>query len=172
MTLSIHSVTVPALSQALRQLRHVLDKGAAHARDRGIDPSVLLNMRLYPDMFPLLRQVQIATDMAKNGAARMAVIDPPAFPDDETGFDDLAARIDKTIAFIESIEPARFEGGENRSVTVKTRSKGELRFDGLDHLNNWLLPSVFFHVTTAYCILRHAGVVIGKFDYIGPVTTA
>lgn len=163
--------TVPALVRALGQLKHVLAKGDAHARAQGWDPAVLLAMRLAPDMFPLTRQVQIATDIAKNGVARMTGTEAPKFDDGETTFEQLAERIDRAIAFIDGVPAAAFEGAATRAITVPTRARGDLHFNGHDYLFAFILPNVHFHCTTAYALLRHAGVPLGKADYLGPVGT-
>lgn len=165
----MHALTVPALVRALTQLKHLLTKGEAHARAQGWDPAVLLAMRLAPDMFPLLRQVQIATDIAKNSVGRMSGVDAPKFDDSETSFEQLAERIDRTIAYIESVPAAAFEGAETRTITVPTRARGDLHFKGHDYLFGFILPNVHFHSTTTYGLLRHAGVPVGKADYLGPV---
>lgn len=165
----MHALTVPALVRTLTQLKHLLIKGEAHARAQGWDPAVLLAMRLAPDMFPLLRQVQIATDIAKNSVGRMTGVDAPKFDDSETTFEQLAERIDRSIAYIESVPAAAFEGAETRTITVPTRARGDLHFKGHDYLFGFILPNVHFHSTTAYGLLRHAGVPVGKADYLGPV---
>lgn len=168
----MHALTVPALVRALIQLKHVLTKGEAHARAQGWDPAVLLGMRLAPDMFPLTRQVQIATDIAKNGVGRMTGFDAPKFEDTEATFDALIERVDRTIAYIAGVPAAAFDGAEARDITVPTRARGDLHFKGLDYLFGFILPNVHFHGTTAYALLRHAGVPLGKADYLGPVGTA
>lgn len=167
----MHALTVPALRRALGQLKLVLAKGHAHARQQGWDPSVLLGMRLAPDMFPLVRQVQIATDIAKNGVGRMTGSEAPKLADDETSFEQLAERIDRVLAYIEAVPVAAFEGAEVRDVAVPTRARGDLHFKGLDYLLSFVLPNVHFHCTAAYALLRHAGVPLGKADYLGPVGT-
>ncbi|MGI9245744.1 MAG: DUF1993 domain-containing protein [Steroidobacteraceae bacterium] len=164
--ISMHRASVPVLARALRNLEAVLHKGEAHATARGIDPAVLLNYRLAPDMFPLTRQVQIATDIAKGGVARLAGADVPSYADDETTFPQLHARLQKTVAFIEGFQPAQIDGSEARAVVLKMRS-GELRFEGLPYLLEFVLPNVYFHSTAAYAILRHCGVDVGKNDFLG-----
>jgi len=168
----MHASTVPALVRALTQLRHVLAKGETHARAQGWDPAVLLALRLAPDMFPLTRQVQIATDIAKNGVARLSGTEAPKFDDDESTFDQLADRIDRAIAFIQSVPVSAFEGAETRAITVPTRLRGDLHFAGFEYLFAFVLPNVHFHSSIAYGLLRHAGVPLGKADYLGPVGTA
>lgn len=167
----MYAQTVPTLVRALTQLKHLLMKGEAHARAQGWDPAVLLAMRLAPDMFPLLRQVQIATDIAKNSVARMTGGEAPKFADDEITFEQLIDRIERAIAYIESVPAAAFDGAETRAITVPTRARGDLHFQGHDYLFGFILPNVHFHCTTAYGLLRHAGVPLGKADYLGPVGT-
>ena len=166
MTISMHAASVPVFKQMLGGLAGVLTKAAAHAEARKIDPSVLLTDRLAPDMFALTRQVQIASDAAKGAVARLAGIEAPKFEDTEASFDELQARIAKTIAFLDSVPASAIDGSEEREVTVTLRS-GELKFAGQRFLLGWALPNFFFHVTTAYDILRHDGVEIGKRDYLG-----
>jgi hypothetical protein len=168
MSLSMYEASVPTFIHTLGSLKSILQKGAAHAEAKKIDPSVLVNARLFPDMFPLSRQVQIASDAAKGAAARLAGIEPPKFEDVETTFEELIARIDKTIDFLKSVTPAQFEGAEERTVTI-TIPRATLTFTGLKFLRHWALPNFFFHVTTAYNLLRHNGVEIGKADYLGQI---
>lgn len=164
----MYRASVPVFARALRNLAGVLRKGEAFAAARKIEPAVLLNYRLAPDMFALTRQVQIATDMAKGCVSRLAGVEPPVFVDDETTFEQLVARIDRCIAFLETFEPAQLDGTEQKAVTVKTR-KADLKFEGLPYLLDFATPNVYFHCTTAYAILRHCGVELGKPDFIGPV---
>ncbi|MFK8049259.1 MAG: DUF1993 family protein [Halioglobus sp.] len=152
----------------LKNLSSILKKAAKDAKARGIDPSVLLNSRLAPDMLPLIRQVQIATDHAKGGCARLAGVESPIFKDEETSFAELEVRIKRTLAFIRTLKAGQFEGCENRAITM-TIPIGTLSFDGLDYLNGWALPNFYFHSTTAFDILRHNGVSIGKGDFLGRV---
>jgi hypothetical protein len=166
MSLSMHALTVPVLLRALTNLRAVLEKGAAHAEARKLDPAALTAFRLYPDMYPLSRQVQIATDIAKGGAARLGGVDVPRYEDTESTFAELVSRIDKTIAFIKSVPEAGFEGAESREIVLKT-PRDELRFRGEDYLQSFVLPNVYFHCTTIYNILRHNGVELGKLDFLG-----
>ncbi len=167
----MHAATVPTLVRALAQLKHVLAKGEAHARSAGWDPAVLLGMRLAPDMFPLTRQVQIATDIAKNGVARLIGGEAPKFDDTETSFEQLQDRLDRTIAYLSGVPAAAFDGAATRAITVPTRARGDLHFHGHDYLYGFILPNVYFHATTAYALLRHAGVPLGKADFLGPVGT-
>ena len=166
MQISMYRASVPVLARALRNLAAVLRKGEAYAAARNIEPSVLLGYRLAPDMFPLTRQVQIASDTAKGCVARLAGVEVPSYPDDEATFAQLLARIDRTIAFIEGFEAAQIDGSEQKPVTLKMRT-GEINFEGLSYLLEFVLPNVYFHSTTAYAILRHCGVELGKKDFLG-----
>lgn len=167
MSLSMHQASAPAFLRALANLRHVLALGEAHAEARGFDPGLLLQARLSPDMLPLVRQVQIATDMATRGCARLAGVEPPAFPDEETDFAGLYARIDRARANVESYRPAQIDGSEARAVSVPRRGGDPLQMDGQAYLLHFLLPNLFFHCSTAYAILRQAGVPLGKADFMG-----
>jgi uncharacterized protein len=166
MTISMYQATVPVIQRSLANLAAILEKGAAHAEAKKIDPAVLMASRLYPDMFPLSKQVQIASDISKGGAARLAQIEPPAFEDNETTFAELAERLRKTIAFLETLKPQQIDGSEERTVTWQTRTATK-SMQGQPYLLNHVLPNVFFHVATAYDILRHNGVEIGKQDFLG-----
>ena len=165
--LNMYDATIPALTRTLSNLATILKIGEAHADTKKIEHTALLNARLFPDMYPLSRQVQIATDMSKGAAARLAEIEIPKYEDDETTFAELQARIAKTIAFIETVQPAQIEGSESREVTITIR-KVDLKFTGQDYLLKWVIPNVYFHVTTTYNILRHNGVELGKSDFLGP----
>lgn len=165
--LSMYDATITPLKRTLTNLATILKKGEAYADTKKIEHSVILNARLFPDMYPLTRQVQIATDMSKGAAARLAGVEIPKYEDNETTFADLHARIAKTIAFIDSIQPAQLEGSENRDIVITVR-KVDLHFKGQAYLLNWVNPNVYFHVTTAYNILRHNGVELGKSDFLGP----
>lgn len=167
MTLSMYSASVPVFLRALANLDAVLRKGEAHAATLGFAPEILLQTRLIADMFPLLRQVQIATDTAKNGAARLAGVTAPKFEDDESRFDQLHARIERATTYIRTIKPEQIDGSETRAITVPT-PHGDLHFDGQTYLLHFALPNLFFHCTTAYAILRQSGVTLGKQDYLGP----
>ncbi|TJY62351.1 DUF1993 domain-containing protein [Sinimarinibacterium sp. CAU 1509] len=162
----MYTQSVPLLQRALGSLAQILRKAQAHAEARKIDPQVLLSSRLYPDMFALARQVQIATDTAKGCAARLAGEEPPSYEDTESTFDELQARIVRTLDYLQSFRPEQIEGSEQREVTLKLRS-GPIQFTGLSYLNGFVLPNIYFHVTTAYAILRHNGVELGKLDYLG-----
>lgn len=166
MSLSIYQISVPVFIRMLGNLSAILAKAEAHAQAKNIDPSVFLNARLAPDMFALTRQVQIASDAAKGCGARLAGVDIPSFADEEKSFADLQARIAKTVDFLKGLKPEQFEGAENRDITIKTPSR-ELHFKGLDFLLHFANANFYFHVTTAYAILRHNGVEIGKMNYLG-----
>jgi hypothetical protein len=166
MTLSMYQASVPVFMRGLENLAAILAKGAAHAEARKIDPAVFINARLAPDMLALARQVQIASDAAKGCVARLAGVDVPSFPDTETTFPELQARIARTIDFVKGFTPAQIDGSEERTCILKTRN-GEIKHRGQDYLFKLSLPNFFFHVTTAYDILRHNGVELGKMDYLG-----
>lgn len=165
--LSMYEAAIPTLTCTLSNLAAILKKGEQHADAKKIEHNVLLNARLFPDMYPLTRQVQNATDMSKGAAARLAGIEIPKYEDNETTFAELHARIAKTIAFIDTVKPAQFAGSESREVIITVR-KVDLKFTGQDYLLRWVIPNVYFHVTTAYNILRHNGVELGKADFLGP----
>lgn len=165
--LTMYDLTIPPLKRTLTNLSQLLKKGEAYAKAKEVDPSILVESRLYIDMYPLKRQIQIATDMSKGAAARLAGIEIPVYEDNETTFEDLLARIEKTIAFLDSVTPQQLEGSESKQVTITIR-KVDIQFIGLDYLQKWVLPNVYFHVTTAYNILRHQGVELGKSDFLGP----
>lgn len=166
MPLSMYQASVPVFVRMLGNLSKILDKAAAFADLRGIDPSVLLTDRLAPDMLPLSRQVQIAADSALRGSARLAGVDFPSNPDTETTFAELQERLAKTLAFLETLSAGQIDGGEERVVVLPMRS-GEVTFTGQTFLLNFVLPNFYFHVTTTYLILRHNGVEVGKSDFIG-----
>ncbi|MDP5238722.1 DUF1993 domain-containing protein [Uliginosibacterium sp. 31-16] len=166
MNISMHAASAPRFVAQLKALDAILGKAEAHTTARKIDPSELLTARLYPDMFAFTRQVQIACDFAKGTVARLAGVEVPGYTDTEQSFIELHARIAKTIAFVESIPAASIDGSEGRDITLKAGQR-ELSFKGLDYLTAYALPNFYFHVTTAYNILRHNGVEIGKRDYLG-----
>ena len=166
MKISMYQASVPVFVRALNNLAAILEKAAAHAESRKIDPAVLVGYRLYPDMFGLARQVQIATDGAKGGVARLAGIEPPKYEDNEATIADLIARLRKTVTYLESIKPEHIDGSEDKTVTWKTQTATRT-MQGLPYLLNHVTPNVYFHVTTAYAILRHCGVEIGKQDFLG-----
>lgn len=166
MTLSMYQASVPVFIRMLGNLAAVLEKGAAHAAEKKIDPTVLLNSRLFPDMFPLVRQVQITSDTAKGGAARLAGLEPPKYEDNEASFPELIARIEKTVAFLNTLKPQQIDGSEDKAITITARGK-TVEYVGMPYLLNTVLPNLYFHITTAYNILRHNGVEVGKRDYLG-----
>ena len=168
MPISMYQASVPVFIRGLNNLKGIVDKAASHAQAHKIEPSVLLNARLFPTMFPLTRQIQIAGDFAKGTAARLAGIDIPKYDDTETSFPELAVRIDKTLAFITPIKPELIDGSESRAIEL-TAGGQILKFTGLTYLSNFSLPNFYFHLTTAYGILRHSGVELVKRDFIGPI---
>jgi uncharacterized protein len=166
MKTSMYQTSIPTFTRVLNNLIAILEKGATDAEARKIDPLVLLNARLFPDMFPFTRQVQLAADTAISGAARLAGTEVPMHENNESSFAELAARIRKTITQLESFKPEQLDGTEDKTVTWKTRSSTK-NMQGLPYLMNHVLPNLFFHSTTAYNILRHNGVELGKMDYLG-----
>ena len=166
MTMSMYQASVPVFMQMLGALSAVLDKASAHTAARKIDPAALLQARLYPDMFPFTRQVQLACDFAKNSTARLAGVEAPKMPDDEKSFDELRARVAKTLAYLKTLKPEQIDGSEEREVTIPIAGQ-PTTFKGQRYLLGSALPNFFFHVTTAYDLLRHNGVEIGKRDFIG-----
>jgi uncharacterized protein len=165
-TPSMYEFLVPTANRMLGNLSALLDKAAAHAEAKKFDPANLMTARLAPDMHPFTRQVQIACDQAKGGAARLSGNEVPSYPDVETTIPELKARIAKTLEFVNSIDPAAFAGSEDRQIALKSPTR-ELQFTGLDYLRGFVLPNLYFHVTTAYALLRHNGVEIGKLDFLG-----
>jgi hypothetical protein len=168
MKISIHTLAVEQVSHTLNQVLTLLDKAAAYAEAKKFDSTVLVNSRLAPDMLPFSKQIQIASDNAKFGVARLAGIDAPKFEDNEKTLDELKARIRKTIDFLKSAPASAFEGAEDRDIKI-TLPNRTFEMKGLTYLRGWVLPNVFFHVTTAYAILRHNGVDVGKRDFLGEV---
>ncbi|HEX2492732.1 MAG TPA: DUF1993 domain-containing protein [Steroidobacter sp.] len=168
MSMSMYEASVPVFLHTLRSLRAILEKGLAHAEAKKFDPNVLAATRLYPDMLPLTRQVQIASDAAKGAAARLAGLEPPKFEDTETTLPELIARVDKTIDYLKDFNARQIDGSEERTITIPT-PRGSYSFSGIVFLRHWALPNFFFHVTTAYNLLRHNGVEIGKADYLGAI---
>ncbi|MHB8493027.1 MAG: DUF1993 domain-containing protein [Casimicrobiaceae bacterium] len=166
MSLSLHHLAVPMLAKTLDNLKTILAKGKTHAQERKIDEAVLLGARLYPDMFPLTRQVHIATDTARGAAARLSGVEPPAYDNNEQTFDELIARVERSVQYLRSLDPAAFEGGESREITRPVGGKPHV-FTGTNYLLQFCFPNVFFHVTTTYDILRHNGVPLGKADFLG-----
>ncbi len=166
MTCSLHAVSIPVFTRMLGNLSKLLDKAAADAEARKFEPAVLLESRLYPDMFPLGKQVQLACDFAKGAAARLSGVPVPAFPDEERTIAELQTRIAKVIAFVESVSKDDVDAGVTRDVTIKMRDRS-VDMKGLDYLNEMAMPNFYFHATTAYAILRHNGVAVGKRDFVG-----
>lgn len=166
----MHEAGVRTITRALNNLIHVLEKGAAHAEAKKIEPAVLINARLYPDMFPLSKQVQIAADVAKIGLARLAQAEPPKYEDNETTFAELIERVRKTLAYLQALKAEQFEGADARNVTFPVQGGKDSRtWAGSRYLFHRVVPNVFFHCTTTYNILRHNGVEIGKADFLGPL---
>lgn len=166
MTISMYAASTPVLKQMLGALSDVLGKAATNAEERKIDPSVFIVSRLAPDMFALARQVQIATDMSKGGMARLSGREIPKFEDTETTIPELQARIAKTLEFIEGIPASEIDGTEEKAISFKAGQR-EMNFTGMAYLLHWVIPNMMFHVTTAYDILRHNGVPVGKRDFLG-----
>ena len=171
MSISLYQASVPVLLRGLENLEAVLRKALAHAAEKQLDPATLVSARLAPDMFALSGQVQNACDAAKFGAARLAGLTPPSFPDNETTFDELFARIAKTVEFIKSVDIALIDGQDERDIHLKMRGNPVV-LKAVPYLFGFVLPNFFFHVTTAYGILRHYGVPLGKTDYLGSPTQA
>ncbi len=168
MKISVHALSVDVFAHTLGSLSNLLEKGAAHAAARKFDPSVLVNARLAPDMFPLSKQVQIACDLAKNSIARLAGLEPPKFEDTEKTIDELRARVARTIDYIKGVPASSLEGSEDRDIKVPAGDR-TLEFKGLPFLQRWAIPNVFFHVMATYSILRHNGVDVGKRDFLGAI---
>ena len=168
MSISMYHASVPPLIRTLTNLRGVLGKGLAFVEHWNIDEAVLIHARLYPNMFSLTRQVQIATDNAKGCVSRLAGLQPPSYEDKETTFIELIARIDRTIDYLKTFSPEQIDGTEDRDITLKLRHD-TYEFKGMSYLIDYVLPTVYFHVVTAYAILRHNGVEVGKRDYLGSI---
>ena len=166
MTLSMYDASVPGFIRSLKALDAIIDKAVTWAEAKKIEPAALINFRLAPDMGNFAKQIQIATDGVKAGAARLAQVDIPSYPDTETTFPELKERIGKTIAFLEGVEAARFEGAEDRTVALKLGSN-DVTFPAKHYLFSFVIPNFYFHATTAYDILRHNGLEIGKRDFLG-----
>ncbi|PZD73325.1 hypothetical protein C1752_02420 [Acaryochloris thomasi RCC1774] len=166
MTISMYQASIPPMVRALNNLIGILEKGAAHAESKGIDASILINARLFPDMFPLAKQIQIASDVSRRGAARLAGTEAPAMEDNESTFPELIARLRATIEYLETFAPEQIDGSEENIITLPVKDD-VYKFPGLPYLLSFVMPNVYFHVTTAYDILRHCGVEIGKIDYLG-----
>lgn len=166
MTISMYQASVPPLIRTLINLTVILEKGATHAETKKIDSSVLINSRLYPDMFPLSKQVQIASDISRKGIARLAGVEPPTMEDNETTFSELITRTHNTIEYLKTFQPDQIDGTEENTIILPMRQES-LTFQGMPFLLYFILPNVYFHVTTAYDILRHCGVELGKIDFLG-----
>jgi hypothetical protein len=168
MAISMYDFSIPALTRGLTNLSAILDKAAAHAAAKKFDTAVLAQARLFPDMHPLVRQVQIACDTAKGAAARLAGIEPPKHEDTEATFADLKARIAKTLEFVKSVSAAQLKDAESRSIEIKFPN-GSWKFTGLAYLTDFVLPNFYFHETVVYALLRKAGVEVGKSDFLGNI---
>ncbi|MEO8103340.1 MAG: DUF1993 domain-containing protein [Betaproteobacteria bacterium] len=167
MTISLYTASVPVFKQMLTSLGAVLAKAEAHATAKSIDPHALLQARLFPDMFPLTRQVQIAAEFARGASARLAGVEVPVYEGNESSFADLQSTLAKSIAFIDTIGAAQIDGHEDREIVLRPGTPKEKKFTGQPYLMSYALPQFFFHVTTAYALLRHNGVEVGKRDYMG-----
>ena len=166
MAFTIYDASIPVMIRGLQNLSKIMDKAVAQAKTQDTPLSALLEARLAPDMHPFTNQIQIASDAAKGAAARLAGIEAPGMPDTETTFPELQHRIAKTIAFLQTVKPEQVAGSETREIVMKFPS-GEMKFSGRDFLTGFALPNFFFHVTTAYDLLRHKGINIGKMDFLG-----
>ena len=167
MTSPLYNASVPVMQQMLRALSDVLKKAEDHATQKKIEPNALLQARLFPDMFPLVRQVQIASDFSKGIASRLADAEVPSWPDTEVSFTDLQALIAKALVHLESFKPEQFDLSESREIVLRPGTPKEKKLTASAYLLHYGLPQFFFHVTTAYAILRHNGVEVGKRDYMG-----
>ncbi|MGB3287653.1 MAG: DUF1993 domain-containing protein [Burkholderiaceae bacterium] len=163
----MYTHSVPVFKQMLTALKTIMAQADAHATAKSIEPDALLQARLYPDMFPLIKQVQVAADFARGVSARLAGLEVPAYDGKEKTFADLDALLDKTLAYLDSLDASKFEGGETREIVLRPGTPKEKKLSGQAYLANYGLPQFFFHVTTAYDILRHNGLPIGKRDYMG-----
>ncbi len=166
MKISMHAMSHDVFKKALTQLLHVMDKAVANAKARNFEPNVFAGLRLAPDMLPFTRQIQLTSDFAKNSMARLAGIDPPKFEDNETTIEELVARVKKTLDYIGTVSAAQLEGSEDRDIKIPLRDR-TIETKGLPFLQTWALPNFFFHYVTAYNLLRHNGVDIGKRDFLG-----
>lgn len=166
MTISMSSASLPTFRTALSNLLHIVAKAQAHAEARKIDPNALLHYRLAPDMLPFTRQIQIACDGAKNGVARLSGLEAPKFEDNEATFAELRARIQKTLDWLATVPADKLDGTEDNEITFPVGREQTRTMKGEAYLKHWMLPNLFFHVTTAYIILRHNGVELGKADYL------
>lgn len=169
MPLSMYQASIPVFIRNFNNLQHIIAKGQQFAQRSGMDETELLQLRLAPDMYPFVKQVQIVSDAAKGAAARLAGVEIPSFPDTESTVAELQERISKTVAFLNTITPQQLEGSEKREIHIKVPNR-EYHFTGMDYLQSFVLPNVFFHTSIAYGILRHKGVELGKTDYLGKET--
>ena len=167
--MSMSNASIPVFEISLNALSVLLDKAEAYAEAKKIDPTALLNTRLFPDMFTFTRQVQSACDQAKNGGARLAGIDPPRYEDTEKTIPELKARIAKTVAFVKTLDAKKIDASADREITFPLGPTNKGHMKGADYLNHFVLPNFYFHATTAYDILRHCGVEIGKRDFFGAI---
>lgn len=167
MSIAIHQVFLVPVIHQLNNLKHILQKAHAHCAIKHIDPQVMLSVRLFPDMFALTKQVQIATDMVKAAGGRLTGTDFPRFADDEQSFEALITRVDQVITYLQGLPTDAFMGAEARPIHLSLPNGRELDFDGLSYLNHWVLPNFYFHMTTAYNLLRHNGVELVKRDFLG-----
>jgi uncharacterized protein len=168
MAISLYDFSVPVLTHGLTNLSAILDKAAAHAAEKKYDSAVLAGARLFPDMYPLTRQVQIACDTAKGAAARLAGIEPPKHEDSEVNFADLKARVAKTVDFLKTVTADRLKDAESRPIELKFPN-GSLKFTAVRYLTDFVLPNFYFHLSMVYALLRKNGVDLGKGDYLGPI---
>jgi len=166
MTISMYQALIPPATRSLNNLMTILEKAATHAETKKIDPAVLINARLYPDMFHLGKQVQIATDVTRRGAARLAGLEAPAMEDNESSFPELIDRVKKTIAYLETLTPEQIDGSEQKTI-ILPMGKESITLEGMPYLMSFVLPNLYFHATTTYGILRHCGVELGKRDFLG-----
>ena len=168
MTISMYQASVPVLIRLLTNLKGILDKAAAHAQAKKIEEAVLLGARLYPDMFDFTRQVRIACDFSRATGARLAGAEPPGYEDNEKTFAELVSRVERSIAYLRTLTPAMIDGSEGREI-IRPVGGQPKKFTGLGYLLQFAMPNVYFHTTTAYAILRHNGIELGKTDFIGPL---
>lgn len=168
MSLSMHAMTVGQFVPMLKNLGKILEKAEAYAAAKKVEAGVIEGLRLAPDMLSFARQVQLASDFAKNSVARLAGLEAPKFEDNEKTLEELKARVARTIDWLQGIQAAQLEGAESRHIVIPLRTR-TLEMDGLPFLQKWALPNFYFHVTTAYALLRHVGVEVGKQDYLGSV---
>lgn len=167
--MSMSRAAIPSFEIGLNALSAMLDKAQAHAEAKRFDATILLDTRLFPDMFPLKRQVQIACDQAKNGGARLAGVEPPKHEDTEKTIAELKARIAKTVAFVQTLDRSNIDGAGDRELTFPLGPENQGHMRGADYLNHFVLPNFYFHLTTAYAILRHCGVELGKRDFLAGI---